>query len=214
MPNKLKYSIEKGLYVDTGEYDARKTVTSSAAHNEGVFKRHRERVEKMRLDPEVRRYMSYISKGRKKPRWFYSGDMSIENGGYFYNLDNWPNYVDAWRVTPCSDAGGPDNLFWIEELTVNVDEKLGDTRVRNAFAACGWQDEKFSRRELRHRIVHAFVAYGYYDQTPSKALMVGTKPDEFWGGAAHFEIPEIEITLRSGTDLKKWLRKRLNGGLV
>jgi hypothetical protein len=160
-------------------------------------------------DPEVSRWMSSISKGKKKPRWFYSGDVNIENGGYFYNLDNWPYYVDARRVVPCSDAGGPDNLFWIEELTVNVDEKMGDTRVKNAFSACGWLDEKLNARELRHRIVSAFVSYGYYDVCSTNVVMLGPKVDEFWSERGGFALPKVDITLRSNVDLAKWLRNRI-----
>jgi hypothetical protein len=60
----------------------------------------------------------------KRARKFYSGDLNIEHGGFFYTLDNFDRgYVDAVRVTPCSDAGGPDNVFWIECLSVLIPEQ-------------------------------------------------------------------------------------------
>lgn len=46
--------------------------------------------------------------------WQYSGDMNIEEGGLFFREDDADDYVLAIRVTPCSDAGGPSNLFHIE----------------------------------------------------------------------------------------------------
>jgi hypothetical protein len=61
----------------------------------------------------------------KRARKFYSGDLNIEHGGFFYTLDNFDRgYVDAVRVTPCSDAGGPDNVFWIECLSVLIPEQM------------------------------------------------------------------------------------------
>jgi hypothetical protein len=188
MPNKLVYSIEKGLRVQ-------KTPTSH-------------------LDPEVRRSMSYIS-ARKKPRWFYSGDLDIQNGGTFYNLDNWPHYVDAWRVSPCSDAGGPDNVFWLEELTVNVDPKMVNHggRMESALRLIGVSDDEFNALSVnrqRHVIVGAYLAYGLYDQCSSRVVMVGPRPDELWESRGGFEMPGVDTTLRSNVDLKKWLRARVN----
>jgi hypothetical protein len=187
MPNKLVYSIEKGLRVQ-------KTPTSH-------------------LDPEVRRSMSYIS-ARKKPRWFYSGDRDIQNGGYFYNLDNWKwGYVEAWRVTPFSDAGGHDNQFWLEELTVNVDPKLHDSAMRDsALNSCGWIEdgsyEKASVRERRHMLVDAYISVGYYDRNSQRVIQIGPRPDEMYGGREEPLRPDV--TLRSNVDLKKWLRAHVN----
>ena len=49
----------------------------------------------------------------------YFGDVNIEHGGVFYTLKGYRDgYVSAVRVTACSDAGGPDNCFWMEHLTL------------------------------------------------------------------------------------------------
>ena len=43
-----------------------------------------------------------------KQRWNYSGDMSLEHGGFFWREDGSEDYVLAVEVTPCSDAGWSD----------------------------------------------------------------------------------------------------------
>lgn len=55
--------------------------------------------------------------------WHYNGDPDIECGGFFYRVDTIDEgYADVVRVTPCSDAGGPDNCFWVERLVIIVDD--------------------------------------------------------------------------------------------
>lgn len=82
-------------------------------------------------------------------RWFYSGDADIENGGFFYDLSNFDDlgYAQAVRVTPCSDAGGPDNVFWVEMLSVNTGDK---DAIRLAYSGVG--DDVQTRRA--HRTLH------------------------------------------------------------
>lgn len=59
--------------------------------------------------------------GPKRKHWHYQGDVNIEHGGMYYCLDGFDQgYAECVRVTPCSNAGGPDNTFWIEQLTVDI----------------------------------------------------------------------------------------------
>lgn len=173
----------------------------------------RSEVQKEAKAMEVRRNMSAISKGRKKPRWFYQGDVNLEYGGFFYNLDNWPYYVHAWRVTPCSDAGGPENQFWLEELTVNVDPKMGDGRVEQALKSCDWVDESksWTPAERRHRVTSAMLHYGYFDVSSRITLQVGPKDVFFDWNQREWTAIGIDRRLPAGTDLKKWLRRNLAG---
>ena len=46
-----------------------------------------------------------------KYRWNYNGDINLREGGFFWREDGQDDYVLAVRVTPCSHAGGPCNLF-------------------------------------------------------------------------------------------------------
>lgn len=51
--------------------------------------------------------------------WNYSGDINLEYGGFFWRTDEFCTYyVEAIEVTPCSDAGGPDNKFHITTGTI------------------------------------------------------------------------------------------------
>lgn len=96
---------------------------------------------------------------RNTKRIFYSGDRNIENGGYFYNLSTWQwDYVEAVRVTPCPDMDGPDNLFYVEKLTLNI--RKGDA-LKSVLACSGSiifneEGEPFKQsRNLRGVLSHA-----------------------------------------------------------
>ena len=82
----------------------------------------------------------------KRRHWFYSGDINIEHGGVFYNLDPFEDgYVDAVRLQPCSAAGGPDNCYWIEHLSISIHDGW-----KHAFYGVG--DTAAERRA--HRVLH------------------------------------------------------------
>lgn len=108
-------------------------------------------------------------------RKHYNGDINLEHGGYFYTLDNLKyDYADAWRVVPMSDAGGPDNQFWLEELTVNLPTE--PARINNVLGVCGYEcdcDNLPSKRAKQIMLLEACVAYGSYDQTSSVAIRIG-----------------------------------------
>lgn len=139
-------------------------------------------------------------------RFFYFGDVSIEYGGYFYCLDSWQyGYVDALRVTPVSDAGGPDNVFWIEGLTVNIPK--GD-RLRGALDCVGIESlASLPRATRRHAIVHACIGYGLYDADALATVQVGPD-DPFYGGRERFEVTHY---LRASVNLRKLARRMAHG---
>ena len=66
--------------------------------------------------------------------WNYTGDVNIEHGGVFFqSLDD--DSIRAVAITPCSSAGGPDNLFLIEDGFIYV----GDAeRIASALTVCGY----------------------------------------------------------------------------
>lgn len=91
----------------------------------------------------------------KRKVWHYSGDVDIAHGGMFYNMDDIENgYADAVRVTAVSDAGGPDNMWWVERISINVGAvhvRMHDKRLKNwPFAGVG---ATVAEREA-HRILH------------------------------------------------------------
>lgn len=135
----------------------------------------------------------------------YNGDVNIEHGGYFYSLAGFKNgYVSALRVVPCSDAGGPDNCFWIEYLTVNL---LADRR-QQALDCIGVDADAYkalSRSARRHVWIDASLAYGHYDQGYSEMIRIG-KPDPFYSGRESEFNPNR--VLRAGSSLYNYAKRQ------
>ena len=133
----------------------------------------------------------------------YFGDVNIEHGGVFYTLKDYRDgYVSAVRVTPCSDAGGPDNCFWVDRLTVNLDPS-----ERTEALACinmtpdVWR--KLRPTQRRHVWIDAALAYGFYDQEYSEMIRIG-KPDPFWrDNGDRYEPSKV---LRAGSSLERYAR--------
>lgn len=104
----------------------------------------------------------------KRTRWHYSGDVNIEHGGMFYNLSTFgEGYVSVVRCQPCTDAGGPDNCFWVEQLTANVCNTdmpfagVGDTvRARRAHRALHSHGGGGAERNTQ-RIEEALITCGW-----------------------------------------------------
>ena len=142
-------------------------------------------------------------------KWYYSGDINLEYGGLFYRLDNikW-GYADALRVTPCSDAGGQDNAYWIEELTVNLpDDKRHPERREDILASCGIDTLPKGRAGL-HMLVDACVGYGSYDIEQSDVVQIGKAPDVV---GTRCDIVRPTVILRGNASLRRYVRKRLAG---
>lgn len=139
-------------------------------------------------------------------RWFYQGDVDCQQGGFWYRLDNMQyGYADCVRITPCADAGGPDNQFWIESLTVNIpDDKA---KLNQALSCCGAIDEyeTASEKQRQHIAVSCCVAYGFYDQEPSHTVQIGRKADHCGAG---FDPITPETVLRAGSSLRNYVRRQ------
>lgn len=139
-------------------------------------------------------------------RFHYSGDINAVHGGYFYNLSEWHNgYADAVRITPASDAGGPDNVFWVETLTVNIERS--DDDIERALQCIGQTlaDLKaVSPATRKHILIDAHIAYGHFDICETETVQVGPK-DEFAGRAA--DEYRITVNLRAGSDIGRYARK-------
>lgn len=140
--------------------------------------------------------------------WKYQGDVNLEHGGYFFRVgkdESRYQYSSVVRVTPCSDADGPDNLFWVETLTVNLPDK--ELRAKNGMLSCVGMDEEtlasLTPAKRFAELVYASLAYGCYDQESNKTVQIGPK-DEFYSG--HEEIP-VDVQLRAGSSLHNWVKK-------
>lgn len=139
-------------------------------------------------------------------RFFYSGDVSIEHGGMFYCLDSWQwGYVDALRVVPVSDAGGPDNVFWLEKLTINL--RTG-AELDSILQTSGWTREDIPKGAAsRHFLVQAHVSYGAYDCESVATARIGPACPY----SSHRECPPITHYLRASVDLHKLARRMAHG---
>lgn len=99
-------------------------------------------------------------------RWRYFGDVHLSEGGVFLRIE--PdglanNYADAVRVTPCSDAGGPDNMWWVEALTVLLPEQK-DPDFARVLDSCGMTKVPGgSALQRAYALAEMCVQYGRYD---------------------------------------------------
>lgn len=132
--------------------------------------------------------------------WKYSGDLNLECGGFYWREHGEPDSVEAIRVTPCSDAGGPDNLFHFEFGSIYMPEdKLAD-----ALSTIGMEPDKADRDS----IIYAFQAYSGLERDAmggERVIRIG--PDESDYARSNGWNPEPDFILRAGTDLRKWVER-------
>jgi hypothetical protein len=131
-------------------------------------------------------------------QWHYCGDISLAYGGYFWREDGADDYVLVVRVTPCSDAGGPDNLFWIEEGSLYIPDNRPD-ELKSALDCCGYKEEKPSRAV----VVESLIAYRGFDHDPATVVRFGPAQP-----AGHeFGSIEPDVILRANASLKNYVKK-------
>lgn len=149
-------------------------------------------------------------------RWNYTGDINLENGGLFWCEDGYADYVLAVRVTPVSDAGGPDNVFLVESGSIYLPED----KAPAALETCGYS---LRNREIvdctgaafplasgagRLLMVDAFCAYHGLDVDSSELLQLGRR-DEFCRSGGW--DPNPDRILRGNTSLLRYVRREFLG---
>jgi len=131
-------------------------------------------------------------------QWHYQGDVDLRQGGLFWRETGDDEMAWIVRVSPCSDAGGPDNLFRLAAGHVHIP---GDPDRRGkALAALGLSPKDASRQDL----VTAFAAWQAPDFDEERVIRIGP-PDRFHSGRG--DAPEPDTVLRDGTDLRKWVTR-------
>lgn len=141
----------------------------------------------------------------RKAKWNYNGDINLEYGGFFWREDGADDYVLVVRVQPCSDAGGPNNQFWIEQGSVYMPADA-DKR-RRALSVCGWENEV---DPTRWQLVDAFMAYSgvqHDSMNGQTVVQIGAKagePGHGWGGV------EVDTVLRGNAKLENYVRGLLD----
>jgi hypothetical protein len=142
--------------------------------------------------------------------WKYSGDVNIRQGGYFFNTEGLKyNYVDAVRVTACADAGGPDNLFWVETLVINMPED--EAGLKEVISCCGWIPDDLPKRGAVRTamIVDACIAYGKYDPAIYNAsimVRIGRKEE---ARSEWDDSQEADVILRANASLRNYVRNEV-----
>jgi hypothetical protein len=133
-------------------------------------------------------------------KWHYVGDVDIMNGGYFWREDGQEDYVLCVRVTACADAGGPENMAWVETGSIYLFNPNGSER-RRALDYIGWPEDEAPTRAA---IVNAMLGYQGLDKDEGATVRIG-KPDPFYNGR---EEIEPDTVLRAGANLKNWIKRQ------
>ena len=139
----------------------------------------------------------------KKAKWVYMGDVNIRHGGtYFFNNDEDVKYgfMSVVRVTPCSDAGLPDNQFWIE--WGNVTGFDSPAHIADAMTVCGTEGPIDNIT-----LADCLMAYGNFEIDTTIVVQIG-KEDPFYNGQQVPSTPDYQ--LRDGSSLRNWVIKHLN----
>lgn len=129
-------------------------------------------------------------------KWNYCGDISLAYGGYYWREDGADDYVLCVRVQPCSDAGGPDNMFWIEQGSLYIPDKPDE--LKRALDCCGYSDDKPSRS----MIVDALIAYRGFDHDPATVVRFGPAQP----ANREFESMTPDVILRANASLKNYVK--------
>lgn len=150
----------------------------------------------------------------KRRIWKYDGDINIEHGGHFVCTDTWEwDYVEVVRCEPASNMGGPDNVFLIEVLTVNIPagevlERALDT-IGYDHADMKAEFAKASPSEKRWITTLACLSSGHYDVVDSEWVRIGPKDGIYHrNGAEWRDAPPLVKQLRGNTSLRRYVREK------
>ena len=150
--------------------------------------------------------------------WHYSGDVCLEQGGFYYKTKDVANhYADAVRIVPCSDAGGPDNEFWIEALTIILPENEADLSTVLCSQGDNWPTMYVvsTKANKAHMLIQACEGYGKYDVLTTWNVRIG-KPGHMGGVFAKAKIEWTSFIeqgvhdvdqFRAGTSLETIVRR-------
>ncbi len=145
-------------------------------------------------------------------RWNYSGDLNLKHGGFYWRESGHTDHVYAVKVTPCSDAGGPDNLFHIEAGSIYMPQEPG--KVASALSCCGYSLDARGRlldgcggvltgKRKRWMMVDAWNAYHGLDQDAEYVVRIGPAEETLRDGWS----PEPDTILRSNAKLSNYVRR-------
>ena len=132
-------------------------------------------------------------------QWQYRGDVDLREGGLFWREDGADDYVLAVEVIPCSAAGGPDNLFWIEEGSIYITPE----RAKQALAGVYGPDHEPTRAD----IVEAIMSHYGMERDVETTLQIGKRqedPDKWRFDSDNFRV---DVVLRGNASLARWVER-------
>ena len=140
-----------------------------------------------------------------RPKWYYRGDINPEYGGVWYRLDNVQyGFADCVRITPCSDAGLPNNQFWVEILTVSLPDD--DKMLRTVLDVCGRTVNDLPEDDSRWpQIIDACMEYGEYYTNHQVIIQIGSKVCAYYHGREPPLPPDV--TLRSDAHIENYVKR-------
>lgn len=142
-----------------------------------------------------------------KPWKWLGNDRDEQCGGIWVRPCPEHGYADVVRVTPFSDAGGHNNHFWVECLTVyGMDE---EDKRKQVLDTMGYDCPAHTLNP--YWLADAFVQYGFtdladcYPNSCTETVQLGTSPDKYsghgWGPV------EITVQLRANASIKRYARR-------
>ena len=138
--------------------------------------------------------------------WHYLGDVNLEHGGAYFRESDWSDHVDCVQVTPCSDAGGPDNLFWVESGTIY----LGNPEhVTSALESCGWGALPDWLNQAQALLGYMGMDCDAWDGRRIVQIGKAADPQDSWRGWDDETQPDK--VLRGNASLRRYVRREYMG---
>ncbi|QIV65815.1 hypothetical protein Cp1R7AA1_025 [Mesorhizobium phage Cp1R7A-A1] len=145
-------------------------------------------------------------------KWNYSGDINREYGGFYWREDGADDYVRAVRITPCSDAGGPDNLYSIEQGSIYI--PADHAKRLSAISMFGYTMDAngvvtdttgtvATPEQARMYIVEAMLAYHGIESDSDTILQIGRAQENNPGGWS----PEADIVKPHNLNLQRFVER-------
>ena len=139
-----------------------------------------------------------------KHKWNYSGDINLEYGGYYWREDGADDYALVVRITPCTDAGGPSNLFVIERGSVYIPRE--PMARKQALTILGEEDNESPSFAL---LVEAFISYGGIERhcVAGKTIVRVGPIDPFYAAGGIGWNPKPDKILRANASLANYAKR-------
>ena len=132
------------------------------------------------------------------PKWKYSGDVDLKHGGFYWLDEGDEDFVTAVDVVPCSAAGGPDNLFYIEVGTIFL--PADRDKQESILGVIGMTPEDASREDF----IYAAKAHSGLERDYDEVVRIGKEEEPYHSTGWN---PEPDIVLRGNASLRRYVER-------